>query len=150
MQSKMIFKDHIDRLSIDVRLNNNYDMVCGIIFFPRFYISDLLIQYNTSKNLSRLIHLSYDEFQINFVLLENARNIFGIRVASLKMFTLTYNLRLRKFHNCQTHKCTPFAITQFLYLTTRLFHHANLHTCQSYNIPPSSYNRVYKSLQTRT
>ena len=34
MQSKMIFKDHIDRLSTDVRLNNNYDMVCGIIFFP--------------------------------------------------------------------------------------------------------------------
>ena len=50
-QSKMIFKDHIDRLSTDVRLNNNYDMVCGIIFFPRFYISDFLIQYNTSKNL---------------------------------------------------------------------------------------------------
>ena len=36
-------------------------------------------------------------FQINFVLLANARNIFGIRVASLKMFT--YNLRLRKFHS---------------------------------------------------
>ena len=34
MQSKMIFKDHIDRLSTDVRLNNNYDMVCEIIFFP--------------------------------------------------------------------------------------------------------------------
>ena len=32
MQSKMIFKDHIDRLSTDVRLNNNYDMVCGLIF----------------------------------------------------------------------------------------------------------------------
>ena len=51
MQSNMIFKDHIDRLSTDVRLNNNYDMVCGITFFPRFYISDFLIQYNTSKNL---------------------------------------------------------------------------------------------------
>ena len=47
----MIFKDHIDRPSTDVRLNNNYDKVCGIIFFPRFYISDFLIQYNTSKNL---------------------------------------------------------------------------------------------------
>ena len=42
MQSKMIFKDHIDRLSTDVRVNNNYDMVCEIIFFPRFYISDFL------------------------------------------------------------------------------------------------------------
>ena len=52
MQLKMnIFKDHIDRLSTGVRLNNNYDMVCGIIFFPKFYISDFLIQYNTSKNL---------------------------------------------------------------------------------------------------
>ena len=50
MQSKMIFKDHIDRLSTDVRLNNNYDMVCGIIVLPRFYISDILIQYNSSKN----------------------------------------------------------------------------------------------------
>ena len=51
MQLKMIFKDHIDRLSTGVRLNNNYDMVGGIIFFPKFYISDFLIQYNTSKNL---------------------------------------------------------------------------------------------------
>ena len=35
MQSKMIFKDHIDRVSTDrVQLNNNYDMVCGIIFSP--------------------------------------------------------------------------------------------------------------------
>ena len=51
MQSKMIFKDHIDCLSTDIRLNSNYDMVCGIIFSPRFYISDFLIQYNTSKNL---------------------------------------------------------------------------------------------------
>ena len=50
MQSKMIFKDHIDRLSTDVQLNNNY-MVCGVIFSPRFYISHFLIQYNTSKNL---------------------------------------------------------------------------------------------------
>ena len=49
MQSKMIFKDHIDRLSTDVRLNNNYDMVCGIIFFPTFYISDFLIHFNTTK-----------------------------------------------------------------------------------------------------
>ena len=32
----MIFKDHIDRLSTDVRLNNNYDMVCGIIFSRDF------------------------------------------------------------------------------------------------------------------
>ena len=83
MQSKMIFKDHIDRLSTDVRPNNNYDMVCGIIFFQRFCISDLLIQYNMTR------------FQINFVLLANARNI--IRVASPKVFT--YNLRLRKFHS---------------------------------------------------
>ena len=51
MQLKMIFKGHIDRLSTDVRLNNKYDMVCGIIFFPRFYITDFLIQYNTSKTL---------------------------------------------------------------------------------------------------
>ena len=51
MQAKMIFENHIDRLSTDVRLNNNYDMVCGIIFFPRFYKSDFLIHYNTSKNL---------------------------------------------------------------------------------------------------
>ena len=51
MQSKMIFKDHIDRLSTDVRLNKKYDMVCGMIFFTRFYILDFLIQYNTSKNL---------------------------------------------------------------------------------------------------
>ena len=36
MQSKMIFKDHIDRLSTDVRLNNNYDMVSGIIFSRDF------------------------------------------------------------------------------------------------------------------
>ena len=61
--SKMIFRDHIDpdRLSTDVRLKNNYDMVCGVIFPPRFYISDFLIQYNTSKNLWDNIHLSYDE-----------------------------------------------------------------------------------------
>ena len=52
MQSKMIFKDHIDPFSTDVRLNNYYcDVVCGIIFFPRFCISDFLIQYNASKNL---------------------------------------------------------------------------------------------------
>ena len=31
MQSKMIFKNHIDRLSTDVRLNNNYDMVCRMV-----------------------------------------------------------------------------------------------------------------------
>jgi len=34
-------------------------------------------------------------FQINFVLLANAQNIFGIRVVSPKMFT--YNLQLCKF-----------------------------------------------------
>ena len=51
MQLKIMFKGHIDRLSTDVRLNNKYDMVCGIIFFPRFYITDFLIQYNTSKTL---------------------------------------------------------------------------------------------------
>jgi len=33
MQSKMIFKDHFNRVSTEVRLNNNYDMVCGVIFF---------------------------------------------------------------------------------------------------------------------
>jgi len=36
MQSKMMFEDHIDRLSIYVRLNNNYDKVCGIIFSRDF------------------------------------------------------------------------------------------------------------------
>ena len=41
----MILNDHIDRLSTDLRLIKSYDMVCGIIFFPRFYISDFLIQY---------------------------------------------------------------------------------------------------------
>jgi len=35
--------------------------------------------------------------QINFVLLANARHIFGIRVAFLEMFT--YNLQLCKFHS---------------------------------------------------
>ena len=33
MQSKMMFKDHIDRLSTDFQLNNNYDVVHGVIFF---------------------------------------------------------------------------------------------------------------------
>ena len=52
MQSKMIFKDHIDRLSTDVRLNNGYKRY-GLWdnFLPIFYISDFLTQYNTSKNL---------------------------------------------------------------------------------------------------
>ena len=36
--------------------------------------------------------------KINFVLLVKARNIFGIRVASLRMFN-SYNLRLCKFHS---------------------------------------------------
>ena len=95
MQSKMTFKDHIDRLSTDVRLNNNYDMVCGIIFFPeilhfRFPHS---IQYEQKPVRKFISHMT--RFQINFVLLANARNI--IRVASLKVFT--YNLRLRKFHS---------------------------------------------------
>ena len=97
MQSKTIFKDHIDRLSTDVWLNSNYHMVCGVIFSPRFYISDFLIQYNTSKKNCEMIISHMTRFQINFVLLAKARNIFGIRVASLKMFT--YNLQLRKFHS---------------------------------------------------
>ena len=41
MQSKMIFKDHIDHVSTDVRLGNNYAMAHGVIFFQgfRFQIS---------------------------------------------------------------------------------------------------------------
>ena len=60
MQSKMIFKDHIARLSTDVRLNNNYDMVSGIIFSRdfSFYISS----FNTIRTKAcEIIHLSYDE-----------------------------------------------------------------------------------------
>ena len=33
IQSKMIFKDHIDCLSTDVWLNNNNDMVRGVVSF---------------------------------------------------------------------------------------------------------------------
>ena len=99
MQSKMVFKDYIDRLSTDVRPNNNYDMVCGIIFLPRFYSSDFLIQYNTSKNLwdnsSLISHMT--RFQINFVLLANARNIFRVAFLKLLDYEFTYNLRLRKY-----------------------------------------------------
>ena len=57
MQSKMIFKDHIDRLSTDVRLNNNYDMVCGIIFFPEI----LHFRFTKQQKPVGIIHLSYDE-----------------------------------------------------------------------------------------
>ena len=66
MHSKMIFKDHIDRLSTDVRLNNNYyDMVRGVIFFSRdftFQISSFnTIRATTKKTCEMIIYLSYDE-----------------------------------------------------------------------------------------
>ena len=69
MQSKMIFKDRIDRLSTEVRPNNNFNMVCGGIFFlPRFYISDFLIQYiiTIRAKTCEITHLSYDEFSDQF------------------------------------------------------------------------------------
>ena len=98
MQSKMIFKDNIDCLSTDVWLNNNYDMVCGVIFSPqilhiRFPHS---IQYEQKKLWDDNLSLIWWGFRL-FVLLAKAWNIFGIRVASLKM--CTYNLWLRKFHS---------------------------------------------------
>ena len=60
MQSKMIFKDHIDRLSTDVRLNENYDIVCGIIFSRDFTFQ--ISSFNTIRaKTCEMIHLSYDE-----------------------------------------------------------------------------------------
>ena len=61
MQSKMIFKDHIDRLLTDVQLNNNCDMVCGVIFFPDFTFQ--IFSFNTiqAKNSEMIIYLSFDE-----------------------------------------------------------------------------------------
>ena len=66
MQSKMMFKDQIDRLSTDFQLNNNYDVVHGVIFFFRdftFHISS----FNTiraKKNCEMTIYLSYDEISV--------------------------------------------------------------------------------------
>ena len=94
MQSKMIFKDHIDRLSTDVRLNNNYNMVCGITFFPRFYMSDFLIQYNTSKNLWDNSSLIWRGFRLI--------SYFGERSEynpSCLSQNGSLNLRLCKFHS---------------------------------------------------
>ena len=67
MQSKMIFKDRIDRLSTEVWLNNNLNMVCGVIFFPeilhfRFPHSIVTIRGKTCE----ITHLSYDEFSDQF------------------------------------------------------------------------------------
>ena len=60
MQSNMIFKEHIDRLSTDVRLNNNHDMVCGIIFSRDFAFQ--ISSFNTIREKTcEIIHLSYDE-----------------------------------------------------------------------------------------
>ena len=60
MQSKMIFKDHIDRLSTDVRLDNNYDMVCGIIFSRDFTFQ--ISSFNTIRaKTCEIMHFSYDE-----------------------------------------------------------------------------------------
>ena len=60
MQSKMIFKDHIDRLSTDVRLNKNYDMVRGIIFSRDFTFE--ISSFNTIRvKTCDIMHLSYDE-----------------------------------------------------------------------------------------
>ena len=60
MQLKMIFKDHIDRLLTGVRLNNNYDMVCGIIFSRNFTFQ--ISSFNTIRaKTCEIIHLSYDE-----------------------------------------------------------------------------------------
>ena len=60
MQSKMIFKGHIDRLSTDVRLNNDYDMVCGIIFSRDFAFQ--ISSFNTIRaKTCEIIYLSYDE-----------------------------------------------------------------------------------------
>ena len=66
-QSNMIFKDHIDRLSTDVRLNNNNDIVRGVIFFFRdftFHISSfntIRAKKKEKKNCEMIIYLSYDE-----------------------------------------------------------------------------------------
>ena len=60
MQSKMIFKDRIDRLSTGVRLNNNYDMVCEIIFSRDFVFQISLFNTIRAKTCE-ITHLSYDE-----------------------------------------------------------------------------------------
>ena len=60
MQSKMIFKDHIDRLSTDVRLNNNYDGFVGSLFSRDFTFQ--ISSFNTIRaKTCEIIHLSYDE-----------------------------------------------------------------------------------------
>ena len=70
-QSKMIFKDRIDRLSTEHGLRGN--------FFPeilhfRFPHSIVTIRAKTCD----IIFISHmTSFQINFVLLASARNIFG-------------------------------------------------------------------------
>ena len=61
MQSKMTFKDHIDRLLTEVQLNNNCDMVRGVIFFRDFTFQ--IFSFNTiqAKNYEMIIYLSFDE-----------------------------------------------------------------------------------------
>ena len=60
MQSKMIFKDNIDHLSTDFRLNNN-----SIWFVGSFFSRDFTFQISSFKTKRaktfEIIHLPYDE-----------------------------------------------------------------------------------------
>ena len=66
-------------------------MVCGIFFFPEIlhFRFPLLIQYEQKTVREFISHIT--RFQINFVLLANARNIFGIRGC------LPFSQKIRKF-----------------------------------------------------
>ena len=78
MQLKMIFKDHIDCLSTGVRLNNNYDMVCGIIFFPKFYISDFIFETRTATGREHSVCQDSGVSQLFIVIIPNRETYLAL------------------------------------------------------------------------